>query len=167
MSDLLILGIYPHAVEMAEIVARINRVEHTWNLVGFVSAYGDKVDEKLIGLPVFGWEDALTRYPTAALVPEYDWPCKPDIPRQRLTSLIDPSAFVSKTARIGLGGAIYPNCYVGAYALIGDFLFCLSGGLINPTDVFEDTGTLTTAALTSREPHVAADCYLGQSSSVR
>jgi acyl-[acyl carrier protein]--UDP-N-acetylglucosamine O-acyltransferase len=167
MSDLLILGIYPHAVEMAEIVARINRVEHTWNLVGFVSAYGDKVDEKLIGLPVLGWEDALTRYPTAALVPEYDWPRKPDIPRQRLTSLIDPSAFVSKTARIGLGCVIYPNCYVGAYALIGDFLFCLSGGVINHNDVIEDRVTLTSGAIIAGDVHVEADCYLGQSCAVR
>jgi acetyltransferase EpsM len=167
MPDLLILGINPHAVEMGEIVARINREEQTWNLLGFVSASGHKVGEELIGFPVLGLEDAMEYYPTAFVVPEYDWPQKSEIPRQRLASLIDPSAFVSKTAHIGLGCVIYPNCYVGAFAHIGDFLFCLSGSVINHNDIIEDRVTLTSGAIIAGDVHVEADCYLGQSCTLR
>jgi sugar O-acyltransferase (sialic acid O-acetyltransferase NeuD family) len=167
VSDLLILGTHPHAVEMADIVARINSVEQTWNLVGFVSANGDKVGEELAGCRVLDYRDALERYPTALVVPEFDWPQKPEIPRQRLASLIDPGTFVSTTALIGLGCVIYPNCFVGAYAHIGDFLFCLSGSVINHNDIIEDRVTLTSGTVIAGDVHVEADCYLGQSCTVR
>src|SRR5215471_18348690 len=106
MPDLLILGTGPHAVEMADIVDRINRVQKTWNLVGFVSPRDDTVGEERLGFPVLGSTKAVDQYPTAFVVPEYDWPYKSEIPRHRLASLIDPSVFVSRTAQIGLGCVI-------------------------------------------------------------
>jgi sugar O-acyltransferase (sialic acid O-acetyltransferase NeuD family) len=166
MPDLLILGIYPHAVEMAGIVERINRVEQTWNLVGFVSAYGDRVGEDILGIPVLA-KDAVEQHPEAFLIAEYDWPYKPEILRDRLATLIDPSVFISGTAQIGLGCVVYPNCYIGAYARIGDFLFCLSGSVINHNDVIEDHVTLTSSVTLAGDVHVEADCYLGQSCTVR
>lgn len=166
MRDLLILGTYPHAVEISDIVHRINREEDTWNLLGFVSAWGGGSGEELAGLPIFG-EDALERYPTALQVPEYDWPRKPEIPRDRLATIIDPSTFVSRTAQIGVGCVIYPNCYIGAHARIGDFLFCLSGSVINHNDIIEDRVTLTSGVTLAGDIHVEAGCYFGQSCSVR
>ena len=167
MPDLLILGIYPHAVEMADIVARINRVETTWNLVGFVSAFGEKVGEEILGLPVFDYQEALRTYPDALLIPEYDWPDRAGIPRDRLATLIDPSTFVSRTAQIGVGCIVYPSCYIGAHAKIGDLLFCLSGTVINHNDIIEDRVTLTSGVTLAGDVHLEADCYLGQSCSVR
>lgn len=166
MSELIILGIHPHAIEMAEIVERINRYEQTWDLVGFVSAQGDKVGEQLQGIPVFG-RDALELHPEAMVIAEYDWPNKSEIPLERLASLIDPTAFVARTAHIGRGCVIYPNCYVGAYADIGDFLFCLSGSVINHNDVIGDRVTLTSGVVVAGDVHIEADCYLGQHATVR
>lgn len=166
MPDLLILGIYPHAIEMADIVARINRVEQTWNLLGFVSAYGDRVGEEMCGVPVLA-RDALKQYPAAMVIPEYDWPSKSEIQYERLASLIDPSTFVARTAQIGPGCVIYPNCYVGAHAKIGTSLFCLSGSVINHNDVIDDRVTITSGVVLAGDVHVEADCYLGQSCTVR
>lgn len=167
MRELLILGMGPHAMEMAEIVARINQVERTWNLVGFVSEGDAQAGEERLGLPVFQAGHAMDRYPTAYMVPEYEWPHKAEIPRQRLATLIDPSVFVSPTARIGLGCVIYPNCFVGAYAQIGDFLFCLAGSVINHEDVIEDRVTITSNVTVAGNVHIEADCYLGQSCTIR
>ncbi len=167
MLDLLILGIYPHAIEMAEIAQRINRMEPTWNLIGFVSAYGDEVGEELLNLPVLTFEDALARHPTAYLIPEYDWPGRTELPRERLATLIDPSVFVSSTAHIGRGCVIYPNCYVGAHTRIGDLSFCLSGVVINHDDDIGDSVTLTSGVVLAGEVHVEAGCYLGQACTVR
>lgn len=166
VRDLLILGTYPHAVEMSEIVCRINRQTETWNLVGLVSPWEERVGEQLAGLPVLG-EDALDRYPTALVVPEFDWPRKPEIPKERLATLVDPSTFVSHTARVGAGCVIYPNCFVGANARLGDLLFCLSGAVINHDDVVGDRVTLTSGVTLAGEVQVEADCYLGQACTVR
>lgn len=167
MSELIILGIHPHAIEMAEIVERINQVTQTWNLVGFVSGNGDMIGEKLLGLPILEFHDAMERHPEAFLVPEYDWSHKSDIPRHRLATLIDPNAVISRTAEIGLGCVIYPNCFIGAHAKIGNFLFCLSGSIINHNDTIGDNVTLTSGVVLAGDVQVESGCYLGQSCTVR
>jgi sugar O-acyltransferase (sialic acid O-acetyltransferase NeuD family) len=167
MRDLLILGVHPHAVELMDIVQRINGVEPTWNFLGFVSPADDKVGQTLCGFPVLAASDVDDRHAEAFVVPEYEWPNKQDLPRHRLASLIDPSAVVASTAQIGRGCVIYPHCYVGSYASVGDFFFCLSGATINHNDVIEDRVTLTSGVTIAGDVHVEADCYLGQSCTVR
>lgn len=167
MRDLFILGIYPHAVEMAEMVARINAQAAVWNLLGFISPDGAMVGDQLTGLPVFDYSEALQRFPLASLAPVYEWPRKDDLPRERLVSLIDPSTVVSSSAQIGLGCVIFPQCYVGAHARIGDFLFCLAGTVINHNDMIEDHVTLTSGVVLAGDVHVEAESYLGQGCTVR
>src|SRR5688572_3851107 len=101
MRDLLILGSGVHGAEMAEIVERVNRVSPMWNLLGFLSPNNPQVGMERNGYPVLGGPDALTEYPDACLVPDNEWPRTLPLPRERLISLVDPSAFVSRTARIG------------------------------------------------------------------
>ncbi len=167
MSDLLILGTGPHAIEMLDIVDRINRAENRWNFLGFVSSDSRRVGETLLGFPVLSEQMATDQYPQAQLVPEYEWPFKVRIPLDRLTSLIDPSVFVSRTAHIGQGCVIYPHCYVGSHARIGDFLFCLAGSVINHNDVIGDRVTITSGVMVAGDVHVESDCYLGQGATVR
>jgi sugar O-acyltransferase (sialic acid O-acetyltransferase NeuD family) len=167
MRDLFILGIYPHAVELAEMVARINAQGAEWNLLAFVSPDGASVGDQLVGLPIVTYAEALERSPNAALIPTYEWPNKADLPRSRLVSLTDPSAVIASSAQIGVGCVIYPHCYVGAYAQIGDFLFCLSGSVINHNDVIEDRVTITSGVVLAGDVHVEEDCYFGQGSTVR
>jgi sugar O-acyltransferase (sialic acid O-acetyltransferase NeuD family) len=167
MRDLFILGITPHAVELAEMVARMNDQGAVWNLLGFVSPDAAAFGDQLAGLPIITYTEALERSPDAALTPTYEWPNKADLPRNRLVSLIDPSAVIASSAQIGLGCVIFPHCYVGAYARIGDFLFCLAGSVINHNVVIEDCVTVTSGAVLAGDVHVEADCYLGQSSVVR
>ena len=37
MQDLLILGLGPHAAEMAEMTERLNRIEKRWKLLGYIA----------------------------------------------------------------------------------------------------------------------------------
>lgn len=167
MHDLLILGIGVHGAEMVEIVERVNHVQPTWNLLGFVSPDGRRVGEVRNGFPVLGTLEMVSELPTAHLVPDNEWPRSPAIPRERLISLIDPSAFVSRTAHVGVGCVIYPHCYVGLNARVGDFVFCLSGCTINHDVVVEDRTVLASGATLAGYVHVEADCYLGQECTVR
>ena len=167
MRDLLILGIGVHGAEMAEIVERINRAAPTWNLLGFISPTSDRVGDTRNGYPVLGAPEALDRYPQADLVPDNEWPRTIDVPCERLVSLIDPSAFVSRTARIGRGCVIYPHCYLGLNAHIGDYVFMLDGCVVNHDDVIEDRAVLASGVTLAGFAHVEADCYLGQSCTIR
>jgi len=167
MQDLIILGIGAHGPEMAEIVERVNRVQERWNLLGFISPDGGKVGECVNGYPVLGTMEALKDYPNAGVVPVCQTPQRSEVPRYQLASLIDPSAFVSRTTQIGAGCVIYPHCYIGLNARLGDFVFCLSGCIINHDDVIEPRTILASGVTLAGHVHVESDCYLGQGCTCR
>jgi len=170
MRDLIILGTGVHGKEMAEIVERVNRAESTWNLLGHIAAAkrGIEPGTELNGYPVLGTEEDLADYPDACFVPDNEnQGLAASVPRERLVSLIDPSVFVSRSAQIGVGCVLYPDCFVGFNALIGDFVFCLSGCTINHDDVVEDRAVMASRVTLAGIVHVEADCYLGQSCTIR
>jgi len=168
MRDLLILGAGVHAGEMVEIVERINSVTHTWILRGMVSSTENQTRQtELNQCPVMTPAEAFKRFPKAALVPDNSWPRTSDIQPKRLITLIDPSAWVSRTATIGRGGVIYPGCYVGLNARIGDYLFCLSNTIINHDDTLGRNVCLASGVILAGNVTVEDDCYLGQGCMVR
>lgn len=167
-KDLILLGTGVHAAEMAEIVARINAVRPTWNLLGHVKSRDFEPGETFNGQPVLGTVEAVDRYSDALLVPDNGFPRDLiAVPRERLTSLVDPSAVVLASARIGVGCVIYPHCFVGFQASIGDFSFILSGAIINHDDVLEDRVIVTSGVALAGYVHVEAGCYLGQGCQIR
>ncbi|MCC6444434.1 MAG: hypothetical protein IT210_13395 [Armatimonadetes bacterium] len=167
MRDLMILGIGAHGPEMAEIVERANRDKETWNLMGYISPTGSQIGEVINGYPVLGGMDIVGQYPQALVAPYCEGLQRLTVPRDRLATLIDPTVFVSRTAKIGVGCVLYPNCYVGLNARLGNFVFCLSGCIINHDDVIEDRTTLASGVLLAGSVHVEPDCYLGQGCNVR
>jgi len=165
MQDLVLLGAGVHAAEMVEIVARVNAVQPTWNLRGLLAAPNEAVEEVVNGAAVLGgkWED----YPDAAFVPSFGWPRELLPPPERMVSLIDPSAFLSRTATLGAGCVVYPHCFIGLNARLGDIVFCLSGAVINHDDVIEDGVTLASGAMLAGNVRVDAGVYLGQGCMIR
>jgi acyl-[acyl carrier protein]--UDP-N-acetylglucosamine O-acyltransferase len=62
---------------------------------------------------------------------------------------------------------IYPNCYIGYRARIGDWVFCLSGSIINHDDVIEDGVVINSGVRLAGDLHVEREAILGQASTVR
>jgi acetyltransferase-like isoleucine patch superfamily enzyme len=118
-------------------------------------------------LPVLDKADAFERYPDAALVPDNEYPKHSPLPPGRLVSLVDPSCCVNPGARIGLGCVLYPRCFVGCNARLGDRVFALSGSVINHDDVLEDGVCLCSNATLAGGVTVGRDAYLGQACTVR
>jgi sugar O-acyltransferase (sialic acid O-acetyltransferase NeuD family) len=167
MRDLIILSTGVHAAEMAEIVDRVNRVEPTWNLLGYLTVSDDAPVEVVNGYPVLGTAKRVAEYPEASFVASNGWPVEVLPPRERLATLIDPSAFVSRTAGIGAGCVVYPHCYIGLNARIGDCVFMLSGCIVNHDDVVGNQVVMASGVTLAGNLHVEADCYLGQACTVR
>lgn len=167
MRELLILGMEVHAGEMAEIVERVNGARPTWNLLGFIAPEEKSVGKRQNGYPVLGTSERLPEFPEACLALAYGWPRSLPVPRERLVSLVDPTAFVSRTATIGVGCVLYPHCFVGLNARIGDEVFCLSGSVINHDAILEDRVVVASGVSLAGSVHVEADCYLGQACTVR
>ena len=168
MQDLIILGAGPHAQEMADIVAQINRVQPTWNLLGSIVSprQADLVGQTIDNLVILATEAAIGQYPQACFAAEYGSDSS-GCPRERLISLIAPSVFVARTAVIGAGCVIYPNCFVGHNARLGDRVFVLSSSTINHDNVLEDNVSVTSHVSLAGYVHVETGCYLGQACTVR
>jgi sugar O-acyltransferase (sialic acid O-acetyltransferase NeuD family) len=167
MRDLLILGTGVHAAEMAELVERVEAVHPTWRLRGYLAPEPNAAGGSLNGYPILGAMNQLADFPDAVLLPAFGWPRSLPVPRDRLVSLIDPSTFVSRTAAIGLGCVLYPHCYVGLNARLGDHVFCLSGCLINHDTILEDRVVLASGVTLAGLVHVEEECYLGQGCVIR
>jgi len=168
MQDLLILGTGDHALEMVEIVDRINRVAPTWNLLGLITADRTLVGQELNGSRVIGQPDDLAHYPNAGLVPSWaDMKSMGDLPLDHFISLVDPSTFISRTARVGRGCVFYPHCFVGLNAVVEDLVFCMTGSVINHDNRIGTFTALTTGVQLAGYVTIEPECYLGQSSTIR
>ena len=169
VRDLIILGAGVHGAEMVEIAERASRAGAPWRLLGFVVPEGsaDLVGETINGYPVLGTRQVLERYPDCCVVPDNEYNEPIGLPRERIVSLIDPSAFISRTARIGAGCVIYPNCFVGLGASLGDFVFMLAGVTVNHDDVLADRVVVCSGVTLAGGVHVHEGCYLGQGCTVR
>lgn len=169
MKPLIIHGAGIHALEMAEIVERINRVQPTWKLLGFLTQGAMEgqapMDRPANGYPVLGLVKDASSYPDCFFACDNARPV--NIPRERLASIIDPSAFVSRTATIGAGCVVYPHCYIGANALLGDRVFVMTGSIINHDDNLADDVIVTSAVSIAGQVTIERGVYLGQSCSIR
>ena len=169
MRDLLILGVGVHAGEMAELVERVNRAAPTWKLLGFVvpAKAAERVGHAFNGHPVLGTSEILALHPDAAVVPDNEFKENVDLPRERWATLVDPSAVVSRTATIGVGCVIYPNCFIGLHARLGDRVFMLSGCTVNHDDHIENDVVMASGVTLAGVVTVESGCYLGQSCTIR
>ena len=168
MQDLIICSVGCHAMEMAEIVERINRVRPTWNLLGFFSEqkrYEKHKGLTLNGCRVLGTIADLRKHPNAALAIGNDF--RDPFPMERAATIIDPAAFVSRCAKFGKGCVIYPGCFIGYNAVLGNRVFSLSGSVINHDDVLEDDVCLCSNVTLAGGVHVETGVYLGQACAVR
>ncbi len=167
MKPLIILGLGPHAREMAEIAERANQAAPAWELLGYITVDDSHTGEDWNGYPVLGGPAALERYPHAWFALESEWHRLDLVPLERCATLVDPSCFVSRSASLGRGCVIYPNCFIGYRARLGDFVFCLGGCTINHDDVLGERVMLASRVTLAGEVHVEHRCYLGQGANVR
>ncbi len=169
MKPLIILGVGPHAVEMAQLVERINAAKPTWALVGFVAPAGHPGHAAIAatGFAVLGGAAVLARHEACHLAFDHEFRDAIDVPRQRWATLIDPTAMVAHSARLGAGCVVYPHAFIGAGACVGDRLFMLAGAAINHDDQLGDNVTLCSGATLAGSVKVGDNAYLGQACSVR
>jgi len=161
MRDVLILGVDIHGLEIADIIQRNGQ----YKLVGFVRSAGQNTGDEFGGFPVLGGTEVLSQYPDAGFIPMHKW--KSRVGEEQWVNLVDPSAFVASTAVLGKGCVIYPNCFIGAQAKLGNNVFMLGSSTINHDDVISDTVTITSGVRLAGYVKIGANVYLGQGCTIR
>ena len=159
LLDVILLGMDIHGLECADIIERAGN----YRLIGYVSQ-NQEYPETFGGQPVLGNEKVIDKYPKAGLIP-LKWESFRHT--SRWVSLIDPSAFIASTARIGKGSVIYPGCFIGANAVLGDGVFMLHGCTVNHDNIIGDRTILASNVTIAGSVTVGKYVYMGQGSNVR
>jgi UDP-3-O-[3-hydroxymyristoyl] glucosamine N-acyltransferase len=160
-KDVIMLGLDIHGRECADMIARCGK----YNLLGYISPQMDDPPKIFSGYPVLGGENEINAYPDAGLIPLHTW--KSHIHMERWVTLIDPSAWIASSARIGKGCIIYPNCFVGAEAELCAGVLMLSGSVVNHNCVGGERASLTSRVSLAGSVRVGAGAYLGQGCNIR
>ncbi|HRU04185.1 MAG TPA: hypothetical protein P5137_00250 [Candidatus Brocadiia bacterium] len=169
MRDLVILGVGVHAAEMAELVERINRVSPAYRLLGFLADEPRRhmVGRDLNGYPVLGLSDQTSAYPGAAFAFSQEFQDPVELESEQWASLVDPSAVVSRAAKVGRGCILFAHVWVGLNARLGERVFVLPGCVISHDANVEDEVAMASGVTLAGGVRVGPGCFLGQSCTVR
>ena len=186
MKDLVIIGAGDFGRETIWVAERMNKVELTWNILGFVD--DGKIGETIDNYPVLGGVNWLCNrntdtYVTCAIangsVKQNIWDQLSGNPKIYAAMLIDPSAIIGKRCAVGEGSIICAgtvltiatrlgkncivnlNCTVGHDAILGDFCTIHPGSNISGKVVVGERCILGTGTKIIQGLHIAADTTLG------
>ena len=160
MEDLLILGLDVHALEVIDMI----NAAGVYRFTGLIADSPEHTDD-FHGHPVLGCAAELGTFRGVKKVPMHSWKERGD--RKDWVNVVAATAFIVSSAAIGRGCVIYPNCFIGAGARLGDGVFMLSGGIINHDCVIEDGVTMTSGVSLAGGVTVKSGAYLGQTCSVK
>lgn len=152
MKDLIIMGAGGFGRETAWIVERINLIQPTWNLLGFLDDDIHFITGRTInGIPVLGNSKAIENYPYAFYVCAIGDPTVRTatvkrmvnmLPSIKFATLIDPSVDISRFVIIKEGCIISARNVITVNIKIGSHVIITSGCNIGHDAVLHDFVTI-------------------------
>lgn len=167
MQDLIIVGASGFGREILQYVEDINVVNPTWNFIGFIDDNINALDGVSQGRKIV---DSIQGH-----IPKSDvmYVCGLAFPKvkkdivtllkdkgAKFTSIIHPTARISKYSKIGEGCIITPNSNVNSDAEVGDFVSVLASGIGHDAKV-GNYSTLSGHVAVNGHVEVGEDVYIG------
>lgn len=168
MKDLYIIGAGGFGREVAWLVERINAVEPTWNLVGFIDDDETKWGTKESDYTILGGCDYLRKLSdvyaicaigaakTRKIVIE-----KMRASNVKFATLIDPSVLISKKVEIGEGTIICANSIITVDIKIGEHVIINLDCTIGHDDIIDNFVTIYPSVNVSGNVHLGECAELG------
>lgn len=168
MKDLYIIGAGGFGREVAWLVERINAVEPTWNLVGFIDDDESKWDTNEDDYPVLGGCEYLKKLGNVYAVCAIGAAKIRKIVIEKMkesavkfATLIDPSALISKSVEIGEGTIICANSIITVDIKIGEHVIINLDCTIGHDDIIDDFVTIYPSVNVSGNVYLRECCELG------
>lgn len=170
MKDLIVFGASGFGREVAWIVERINTVLPTWNLVGFMDDNSSILNKSIGKYKVIGSKKDVLRYPEAFFVCAVGASkirknivnslkrINPDI---NFATLIDPSAELSDSVKIGAGSIVCAHTIITVDVNIGDHVVINLDCTIGHDAVLQNFVTLYPSVNVSGMANIGLCCELG------
>lgn len=171
MTPIIILGAAGTAVDVLDFLADINERTPTYQCLGLLDDNEALHGTTIHGTPVLGPLAMAQAYPTALVVNALGSPgsfhrrhailAALALPRERFTTIIHPTAVVSRWATIGTGAIIYPYSVILPDVEVGDHVTLLSQCTLNHETVVGNYTIFATGVTVCGRVHIGSHCYLG------
>jgi sugar O-acyltransferase (sialic acid O-acetyltransferase NeuD family) len=89
------------------------------------------------------------------------------IPDNKWANFIHPSAFVSKSVKMGVGNVVFVNCAIHSNAIIGNHCTILAQTTIGHDTVLNDSVFMATHVCIGSNVYLKSNIFMGQNSAVR
>jgi sugar O-acyltransferase (sialic acid O-acetyltransferase NeuD family) len=175
-TPIIMLGYGGNVVDIVDMVDDINDAGGPrYELLGFMDNRDELQERSFHGYPMLGrFADAarfIARYPDVRFT---TWIGRSDtylrrprmiaslgLPPERFQTLVHPTSYVSRRARVGRGVLIYQHCTVSNSAVIGDHVVMLPHAVVSHDCVLEEYAVVTSAVTAGSEAKVGRNSYLG------
>lgn len=175
MKDLVIFGAGGCGREVADTVARINKISNTYNLIGFADERCELWGRRVNGISVLGGDNEIIKmckegklYGVLAIASANLKHIINNKMKDYIIweNIIDPSACISPYAKLGRGNIIQPFVYVGSNAFIGNHCTINVSSVIGHDVVVDDYVSIMSCCDVAGNVHLKKGVYLGSGVSV-
>jgi sugar O-acyltransferase (sialic acid O-acetyltransferase NeuD family) len=180
MQKLIILGTGGNCVDILDTVNDIN--QHTgqtvYECVGFLDDNKENWGKVIRGIEVLGPLDSASVYTYSECVfvngigsPFNFWKkkdiiSKTQVPLERFSTIVHPSASVSIMANLGQGVVVFQNVTVTSNVTIGNHVIILPNTVISHDDFVGDYTCITGGVCISGGVTIGNSCYVGTNSAI-
>ena len=141
-KDLIIAGAGGCGREVLQWVKDINKIEHRWNILGFINDIEDALDAYECDYSIIGKIEDWQPQDGQEFICAIGDPSGKELVIKRLkergavlTSVIHPTAYISEFTEMGEGLIMYPGSGINVNTKVGNFVTILSGGLGHDVEI--------------------------------
>jgi sugar O-acyltransferase (sialic acid O-acetyltransferase NeuD family) len=175
----ILLGHTGNYGDMVDTVEDINDAEgRRYEIIGILTAReGVQTGQLFYGYPVIGRYEDAHRYPHASFltttgggVSAYHLRervlSRLGIARERFLTLVHPTSYVSRRAKLGQGVIVFQNCTITNNVTLGDHVLVLPNTVVSHDDVVGDYSIITGNVAVSGLVTIGRSCYIGTNASI-
>ena len=178
-SSIIILGSGGNSLDILETLHDLNLAagETLYTCAGFLDDRENLHGTRQHGHPILGPLSSAAQYPECRFVNGIGSPesylNKPEIIAQTglddsaFVTLVHPTAYVSASARLGIGSVILQNATVTSDVIVGEHVIVLPNSVVSHEVLVGDYSCIAAGVMISSRVVVEQCCYLGTGSCIR
>ncbi|MBI9080375.1 MAG: acetyltransferase [Pseudodesulfovibrio sp.] len=177
VKDIIILGTGGNSIDILDSINEINRIDTTYNVLGFLDDDLSSQGKSIQGKPILGTLSDAKRFANTFFVngigSEYNFYHKKTIigktilSTDRFETIIHPTASVSKMSTIGRGTVVFQNVTVASGVTIGNHVIILPNSVISHDNLIGDYCCIAGGSCISGACSIGHSVYIGTNASIR
>lgn len=177
MKKIIILGCGGNSRDIVELIAGINAIKKSYEIVGFLDDNKSLHGKKIMNIPVMGDISTASKYLDCTFVngiyslnnfQENQKVVKNSgISDERYETLIHPDAQVASTAKIGKGSVIFQNTVIMSNAVIGNHVNIQPNCVISHDSSIGDFSFVSSTVAAGGYISIGRSVFVGLNSSLR